>query len=101
MCPKGSISGPGVKVGAELARPAGLLFTMFLLRIIMKFSGVNNIDKSDVYAQDQDQRSKVKVTEVKRNFTELKIWVLNHLHKVFWGQCNAENCFEQSQSART
>ena len=26
MCPKGSISGPRVKVAAELVRPSGLLF---------------------------------------------------------------------------
>ena len=34
-------------------------------RIIMKFSGVITIDRSDVHAKGQGQRSKVKVTEVK------------------------------------
>ena len=34
-------------------------------RIIMKFSGVIAIDKTDVHARGQGQRSKVKVTEVK------------------------------------
>ena len=36
-------------------------------RIIMKFSGVTTIDINDVHAKGQDQRSKVKVTEVKKN----------------------------------
>ena len=31
----------------------------------MKFLGVNKVDKSDVYAKGQGQRSEVKVTEVK------------------------------------
>ena len=31
----------------------------------MKFSGVITIDKSDVHAKGQDQRSKAKVTKVK------------------------------------
>ena len=34
----------------------------------MKFYGVFVIDRSDVYAQGQGQRSKVKVTEVKTRF---------------------------------
>ena len=33
-------------------------------RIIMKFSGVITVDRSDVHAKGQGQRSKVKVTEV-------------------------------------
>ena len=33
--------------------------------IIMKFSGVITIDRSDVHAKGQGQSSKVKVTEVK------------------------------------
>ena len=37
-------------------------------RIIIKFSGVITIDKSDVHAKGQGQRSNVKVTEVKTNF---------------------------------
>ena len=34
----------------------------------MKFSAVITIDKSDVHAEGQGQRSKVKVTEVKKQF---------------------------------
>ena len=36
--------------------------------IIVKFSGVITIDKRDVHAEGQGQRSKVKVTEVKTQF---------------------------------
>ena len=39
-------------------------------RIIMKFSGVNTNDKSDVHAKGQGQRSKVKVTEVNTQLKE-------------------------------
>ena len=35
----------------------------------MEFTGVITIDKSDVYANGQGQRTKVKVTEVKNQFT--------------------------------
>ena len=34
-------------------------------RIIMKFSGIITMDKSDVHAKGQGKRSKVKATEVK------------------------------------
>ena len=53
------------------ARPS-YLFTLWLCshhRIIMKFSGVITIDGSIVHAKDQGQRSKVKVTEVKTQFS--------------------------------
>ena len=42
-------------------------------RIITKFSGVITNDKSDVHANKQGQRSKVKVTEVKKssNLTQI------------------------------
>ena len=40
-------------------------------RIIIKFSGVIAIDKSDVHAKGQGQRSKVKVKEVKTNFAPI------------------------------
>ena len=47
--------------------------------IIVKFSGVITIDKSDVHAKGQGQRSKVKVTEVKtqlsRFLTLTPVWV--------------------------
>ena len=38
----------------------------------MKFSGVISIDKSDVHAKGQGQSSKVKVTEVKTQFTHFR-----------------------------
>ena len=41
-------------------------------RIIMKFSGVITIDKSDVHTKSQGQRSKVKVTEVKTEFSRFR-----------------------------
>ena len=40
------------------------MFTFDDVIMIMKFSGVITIDKSDVHAKGQGQRSKVKVTEV-------------------------------------
>ena len=55
-------------------------------RIIMKFSGVITIDKSDVHAKGQGQRSKVKVTEVNTQLNRFRtvtpvwihIWWWNH-----------------------
>ena len=44
----------------------------FCHRIIIKFSGVITIDKSDVHAKGQGQRSKVKVTEVKTQFVHFR-----------------------------
>ena len=48
-------------------------------RIIMKFSGVITIDKNDVHAKGQGQRSKVKVTEVKTQFSRFRtvtpVWI--------------------------
>ena len=38
----------------------------------MKFSGVIAIDKSDVHAKGQGQRSKVKDTEVKTQFSRFQ-----------------------------
>ena len=38
----------------------------------MKLSGVITIDKSDVHAKSQGQRSKVKVTEVKTQFSRFR-----------------------------
>ena len=40
-------------------------------RIIMQFSGVIIIDKSDVHAKSQGQKSKMKVREVKQSFPHL------------------------------
>ena len=45
----------------------------FCHRIIIKVSGVIAIDKSDVRAKAQGQRSKVKITEVKKNYSILGI----------------------------
>ena len=48
-------------------------------RIIMKFSGVINSDKSDVHAKGQGQRSKVKVTEVTTQLNRFRtvtpVWI--------------------------
>ena len=61
-------------------------------RIIMKFSGVITMVKSDVHAKDQGQRSKVKVTEVNTQLSRFRtltpvwihIWQWNHAHS--WKQ---------------
>ena len=61
-------------------------------RIIMKFSGVINMVKSDVHAKGQGQRSKVKVTEVNTQLSRFRtltpvwihIWQWNHAHS--WKQ---------------
>ena len=46
----------------------------------MKFSGVIAIDKSDVHARGKGQESKVKVTEVKTQFSSFRtvtpVWIL-------------------------
>ena len=61
-------------------------------RIIMKFSGVINMVKSDVHTKGQGQRSKVKVTEVNTQLSRFRtltpvwihIWQWNHAHS--WKQ---------------
>ena len=61
-------------------------------RIIMKFSGVFTMVKSDVHAKGQVQRSKVKVTEVNTQLSRFRtltpvwihIWQWNHAHS--WKQ---------------
>ena len=61
-------------------------------RIIMKFSGVITMDRSDVHAKGQGQRSKVKVTEVNTQLSRFRtltpvwihIWQWNHAHS--WKQ---------------
>ena len=45
-----------------------LFHNVFCHRIIMKFSALITIEKSDVHSKGQSQRWKVKVTEVKTNF---------------------------------
>ena len=60
--------------------------------IIMKFSGVIAMDRSDVHAKGQGQRSKVKVTEVNTQLSRFRtltpvwihIWQWNHAHS--WKQ---------------
>ena len=57
--------------------------------IIMKFSWFMTNDRSDVHAKDQDQRSKVKVTEIKTQFSCFRtvtpvwiyIWWWNNAHR--------------------
>ena len=61
-------------------------------RIIMKFTGVITMVKSDVHAKGQGQRSKVKVTEVNTQLSRFRtltpvwihIWQWNHPHS--WKQ---------------
>ena len=61
-------------------------------RIIMKFSGVITMVKSDVHAKGQGQTSKVKVTEVNTQLNRFRtltpvwihIWQWNHAHR--WKQ---------------
>ena len=61
-------------------------------RIIMNFSGVITMVKSDVHAKGQGQRSKVKVTEVNTQLSRFQtltqvwihIWQWNHAHS--WKQ---------------
>ena len=50
-------------------------------RIIMKFSGVITIDKSDGHAKGQCQRLKVKVTEVKTPFVGLRTVTQIRIHR--------------------
>ena len=60
--------------------------------IIIKFSGVITMVKSDVHAKGQGQRSKVKVTEVNTQLSRFRtltlvwihIWQWNHAHS--WKQ---------------
>ena len=62
------------------------------LCIIMKFSEAITIDISDVHAKDQGQRSKVKVTEVKTQFSSFQtitpvwihIWWWNDVQSLMW-----------------
>ena len=53
-------------------------------RIIMKFSGVITSDKSDVHAKGQDQRSKVKVTEVTTQLNRFRTVTPVWIHMWWW-----------------
>ena len=48
----------------------------------MKFSGVITIDKSDVHAKGQGQRSNVKVTEVNTQF--VRFWTVTQIEIHQW-----------------
>ena len=61
-------------------------------RIIIKFSGVITIDRSDVHVMGQSQRSKVKITEFKTQFNCFRavapvwvhIWWRNYAQSLMW-----------------
>ena len=53
-------------------------------RIILKFSGVITIDWRDVHAKGQDQRSKVKVTEVMTPFSRFRTVTPVCIHIWWW-----------------
>ena len=65
--------------------------------IIMKFSGVITIDRSDSHAKCQGQRSKEKVTEVKTQFSHfwivtpvwIHIWWWNDAQSFIWHKTGA------------
>ena len=72
-------------------------FSLCSYRIIMKFSWFFTNDRSDVHAKDQDQRSKVKVTEVKTQFSPfltitpvwIHIWRWNYAQSLMWHRIGA------------
>ena len=53
-------------------------------RIIMKFSGVINMDQGNVHAKGQCQRSKVKVTEVTTQLNRFRIVTPVWIHIWWW-----------------
>ena len=72
-------------------------------RIIMKFSAVIIIDKSNVHAKGQGQRSKVKVTEVKTQLSRFRtitpVWNTygdEMMHKAWCGIEEVPYCFSMS-----
>ena len=90
----GSVVRPSVRLSVRLS--VCLSVTPFSPcshhRIVMKFSGVIIMVKSDVHAKGQGQRSKVKVTEVNTLLSRFRtvtpvwihIWQWNHAHS--WKQ---------------
>ena len=58
-------------------------------RIILKFSGVFTIDRHDVHAKGQGQRSKVKVTEVMTSFSHFQTVIPVGIH--IWRWNNAQS----------
>ena len=73
-------------------------------RIIMKFSGVITMDRGDVHAKGQGQRSKVKVTEVNTQLSRFRtltpvwihIWQWNHAHSCKQHRREVTYCFSRS-----
>ena len=58
-------------------------------RIIMKFSGIITMVKSDVHAKGQGQRSKVKVTEVNTQLSRFRILTLVWIHIWQWNHAHS------------
>ena len=58
-------------------------------RIIMKFSGVITMVKSDVHAKGQGQRSKVKVTEVNTQLSRFRTLTPVWIHIWQWNHANS------------
>ena len=66
-----------------------ILSLCFHHRSIMKISGVNTIDRSDVHANGQGQRSKVKVTEVKTQFSRFRTITPVWIHMWWWNDAQS------------
>ena len=72
-------------------------------RIIMKFSEVITIDRSDVHAKGQGQKSKVRVRKVKTLFSRFRtvspVWFTygdEMMHKAWCGIGEVPYCFSRS-----
>ena len=63
----------------------------------MKFSGIITVEKSDIHANGQGQRSKAKVTELKSNF--VPIWAFPDCN--FGYQPDELNSFSGNHQQRT
>ena len=96
-----------ISVRPTVCLPVCLSVTPFLQCschcIIMAFSGVITIDKSDVHAKGQGQRSKFKVTEFKTQvsyfqtiiYVWIYIWQWNDSQS-FMGHRRGAHCFSRS-----
>ena len=85
---KKQVCGAACFIAAEIklsedVRPSHLFSLCFHHRIIMKFSTIITNGKSDVHANANAQKSKVKVTEVKTQFscfrTVTSVWIHSHM----------------------
>ena len=74
-------------------------------RIIIKISGVITNDRSDVHSKSQGQRSKVKVTELKTQFSRFRavtpvwihMWLWNHVQSLMFLRIGeVPYCFSRS-----